>query len=201
MRPNVLTLSTLPPQLFTYRQVLRSRQSGLTMVELMVVISIAAILLGLGAPSLSALVNKTRLNSAASLLANDLNLARSEAVKRNARMLVCPPNGTGTDCQTVSPSWTAGWLVCIDANSDGACDTSTAAAPNPLMLRPALESNLTLTALDTASTPAAVTQVRFNPNGRQGAGTLFVNITMGGTWSGALPKTVSISNTGNVSIH
>lgn len=176
-------------------------QSGLTMVELMVVIAIAAVLLGLGVPSFSALVNKTRLNSAASLLSNDLNLARSEAIKRNTRMLVCPPNAAGTDCQTVSPNWANGWIVCIDADSDGACDASTAGTPNPISIRPALATNLTLSALDTAATPASVTLVRFNANGRQGAGTLSVNMTMGGTWTGAVSKTVSISNTGYVSTH
>jgi type IV fimbrial biogenesis protein FimT len=200
MRLITLQKSTSPMRAVAYR-LFPAGQLGLTMIELMVVIAIAAILLGIAAPSLSALVNKTQLNSAASLLASDLNLARSEAVKRNARLLVCPANATGNDCQTVSPSWTNGWLVCIDSNSDGACDASTTAAPNPLMIRPALGSNLTLSALDTASTPAAVTQVRFNPNGRQGAGTLSVNITMGGTWSGAVAKTIAVSNTGNVSIH
>lgn len=176
-------------------------QAGLTMVELMVVISIAAILMAMAAPSFTALANKTRLSSAVSQLSSDLNLARSEAVKRNARMLVCPPNAAGTGCQTVSPNWAAGWIVCVDADSDGACDASTAANPNPLVTRPALEAGLTLVATDTASTPATVTFVRFSANGRQGAGALSVNMMMGGTWTGAVSKTLAISNTGNISIY
>lgn len=171
--------------------------AGMTMVELLVVIAIAAILLALAAPSFTSLANKTRLNAASSLMVSDLNLARSESVKRNARTLVCPSNAAATSCQLVNPSWTNGWLVCVDADSDGICDAATA----PLMIRPALATSVTIGAVDTAPTPAAVTLVRFNANGRQGAGGLSVNMTVGGTWSGAVAKTILVSNTGNISVY
>jgi len=78
-----------------------------------VVIAIVGILAAVGAPSFSTFLNNSRLNSTSSQLLNELNLARSEAVKRNARVLVCVRNAAGTDCGT-STNWAAGWLVCYD---------------------------------------------------------------------------------------
>jgi type IV fimbrial biogenesis protein FimT len=67
----------------------KQQQTGLTMVELMIVVTITAILAGLAAPAFIELINNTRMTSTMSQLTSDLNRARSEAIKRNRRMLVC----------------------------------------------------------------------------------------------------------------
>jgi type IV fimbrial biogenesis protein FimT len=170
---------------------------GYTVVELMVVLAIAAILAVMAGPSFSSMLNNIRQKSAANLIASDLNFARGEAVKRNARVLMCAKNAAGTDCATASKNWASGWVVCVDTTDDGAdnCDATTAVSPNPLQVRAALNNQLTLTANDGTN---SIYFVRFNANSTQGAGTTPLTLTLAGTWSGAVSKVVSIAVTGNV---
>lgn len=155
----------------------------------MIVVAIAAILALIAVPSFRDMLNSTRQSSALGLIVNDLNLARGEAIKRNVRVVMCVRNAAGTDCDTVGTGldWRAGWVVCIAVAGADTCAMGTAADPNPQVVRPALDVNLTL-----ASTAGAV---RFNPNSSAVAQTL----TLGGTWAGATARAVTIAVTGNIS--
>ena len=64
------------------------------MVELMIVVAIAAILATIAVPSFSDFINNTRLTSTMTQLTGDLNRARSEAIKRNSWVLVCARSTT-----------------------------------------------------------------------------------------------------------
>lgn len=98
-----------------------SLQKGFTLLEVMVVIAIVAIMATIAAPSFTDFISQTRVNSAGSLLQNDISAARSEAIKRNVRVAVCAANAAGTDC-AASTDWAAnGWLVCV-ANAAGTCN-------------------------------------------------------------------------------
>lgn len=164
----------------------KQRQAGVTMVELMIVVAIAAILATIAAPSFSDFINNTRLTSIMTQLTGDLNRARSEAIKRNSWVMVCA-RSTNTACGT---NWGNGWLVCQDIEPDGACDDGTPASPNPITVHPALNSTLTLT--------GSAASVRFNPSGTQGTGGA-ATLTLNGTWAGAQAKTASIAATGHIS--
>lgn len=166
----------------------QNRRNGFTLVELLIVIVIVAILASLAAPSFSSFMNNTRQSSAQSQLFADLNRARSEAIKRNARILVCT-TADGITCST-STNWSSNWMVCYDVDADNNCDPTSTADPNPLVLRGGLHNSLTLT----VSAPP----VRFNPNGTQGSGGS-VTLSLDGSWDGALPKTLNVSATGNIS--
>ncbi|MFZ2525132.1 MAG: GspH/FimT family pseudopilin [Candidatus Ferrigenium altingense] len=159
----------------------KQRQTGVTMIELMIVITIAAILAALAAPSFSDFIDNTRLTSTMSQLSSDLNRARNEAIKRNSWVLVCA-RSTNTACGT---NWRNGWLVCHDSEPNNACDAGTAANPNPITVHQAINANFTLT--------GSADSIRFNPNGTGAAGTL--NLV-----SGAKSRTANIVATGNISI-
>lgn len=169
---------------------LRSHTStaGFTIIELLIAVAVLGVLAAIAAPSFTDLSNSMRLSSTQSRLFGDLQLARGESVKRNARVLVCVRDSAGTGCGT-GTSWANGWLVCADFNADGACDASTADNPNPVRSEAAIPATLTLTA------PAAV--ARFNPDGSQGAGAS-VSFSITGTWPGAATKTVTIAGSGNI---
>ncbi len=64
------------------------QNSGFTLVELMVTIAVLAILVAIGIPSFQSTLDKRRLTGAAEQLYADLQYARSEAIKRNANVLV-----------------------------------------------------------------------------------------------------------------
>lgn len=198
------------------------QQAGVTMVELMIVVAIAAILAGLAAPSFIELINNTRMTSTMSQLTSDLNRARSEAIKRNRRMLVCGRNSAstvttdtaGTDYCGSDTNWQAGWVVCYDENQNGYCDVTYndgAGIPviNPIVVHQAINARLFLWRTDgntnpnlppittlTIATPIT-TPIYFNPSGTQGAGGA-VALTLAGAWTGAVTNVATIAATGNI---
>lgn len=160
--------------------------SGFSMVELAIVLSIVAILATVGAPSLKEFLNSTRFSSASLQVVSDLNLARSEAIKRNNRVLMCIKNSDGTGCGT-GTDWKFGWVVCT-AETDTTCAASATTNPNPLIVRAALANGLTLS--------GSSGLICFKPNGSQ-CSTTPVTLTLGGSWTGATPRVVTVAGTGS----
>lgn len=69
--------------------------------------------MALAAPTFSRFVESNRLTTAANDLIADLNLARSESIKRAANIRVCQ-SSTGTGCTTTVADWSSGWIVTTD---------------------------------------------------------------------------------------
>lgn len=97
-----------------------ARANGFTLVELMVALAVAGTLLALAVPSFTGIINGSRLTGAANEMVAALQFARSEAIRINARVMLC----RSTDGKTCSSgtSWT-GWVVGPDANRDGKVDS------------------------------------------------------------------------------
>ncbi len=115
------------------------KQSGTTLLELMVVLSIAGILLAIGIPAFSYLTHSSRLSSATNELVSSLHLARSEAIKRSSRTVMCM-SATGTSC-AASGGWQQGWLVFHDVNNNAVLD----AGETVILARQAQPAGLLLT--------------------------------------------------------
>ncbi len=96
---------------------------GMTMLDLMITISIGAILLAAGVPTFSATANKNQIDTTATQLLMSLNVARSEAVKRRRSVRVCPSEDSSS-CSTEDGAWNSGWLVFEDANANNSADAS-----------------------------------------------------------------------------
>jgi type IV fimbrial biogenesis protein FimT len=169
---------------------------GVTAIELLVVIAVIGVLTGIAAPSMVSMLDNTTQKAAVSQLANDLNFARGEAVKRNARVLICAKNSLGTDCASTTQNWAKGWVICVDTSNDATdnCDAGTNSNPNPFVVRDALSPKLTLN----ANNGAAIYVVRFNANSTQGQGTSAATFTLNGNWSGAVSKSVGVAISGNI---
>ena len=121
---------------------------GFTLIELMVTISVAAILLVIAVPNFRTFVLNNRITGQANDMMTALNYARSEAIKRGLPVSMLSNSGT--------PNWSAGWFVFSDPNGNGAVD------PGDITLRvwPALGGANTLNAGS-----AAVTSVTFDSSG------------------------------------
>ncbi len=65
---------------------LKRLQSGFSIVELLIGIAILALLMALGVPEYATFLNNSRVRTTADNLVSGLNMARAEAVKRNARV-------------------------------------------------------------------------------------------------------------------
>lgn len=96
------------------------RQAAYTLVELLVVMALAAIVASLAIPSMSAFLNSQRSSSLGSAFLNSLNLARSEAIKRNARVALC--KSADSWLCTNAGGWEQGWIVFHDVNNNAVLD-------------------------------------------------------------------------------
>lgn len=97
------------------------RTRGFTLIELLVTIMVLAALLVLAAPAMTDLIASNRMSGVANDLMADLAVARSEALKRSQRVVICKNSGNDSSCST-SVNWENGWLLYLDANSNTALD-------------------------------------------------------------------------------
>lgn len=86
------------------------------MLELLMVVAILGILGSLALPSFQGLINSNRLTSVANDFLAGTMSARSEAVRRARRAVICK-SGNGSSCDD-GLTWSAGWIVFADDNED-----------------------------------------------------------------------------------
>lgn len=86
------------------------------MIELMLVVALAAVLLTLGIPGVQQLMQNTARSSSANEALAALQRARSEAVKRNNIVTLCP-SSDGATC-TGGTAWENGWIAFLDDDLD-----------------------------------------------------------------------------------
>lgn len=79
----------------------RRAAAGFTLTELMIVVAIMGLIAAIAAPSMADMVRTQRLRTASFDVFAALNLARSEAIKRNGPVTITPNNGT----------WNDGWIT------------------------------------------------------------------------------------------
>lgn len=153
MRPKPLIKFLVP---MADNPLMRTRyKHGFSLIELLVAIAVVSIIVGLGAPGFSQLMQDSRLSTKYNTVSRALLMARSEAVKRSGRVVVCPRNNAGTAC---ADDWSEGWLVFIDAApySTGAT-ASVGAEDNLLALYTKAQDNIEISAYGSLSgQPAAM---------------------------------------------
>ena len=113
------------PVAYTCRSVQDSRQCwgrsrGFTLVELMVTVAVFAIVAAIAAPAMQSMIAAGRLSGATGELVTALQLARSEAVRRNAAVTICS-SANGVNCSG-SGDWSR-WIVTGSDNTAGTIDT------------------------------------------------------------------------------
>lgn len=87
------------------------------MVEMVITLLLASILAALAAPSFSRMIMNSRLASQTNDLVSAIQIARSEAIKRNAGLLFCrAASATATDCAGTRDPWEH-WIVRTVAGS------------------------------------------------------------------------------------
>jgi type IV fimbrial biogenesis protein FimT len=138
---------------------------GFTLIELMVVLAIAAILTTLAAPSFTRLVQSTTISSNVNTFLADMRYARSEAIRLGGAVVICrsdAPEATNPTCGTGSGpggnGWVSGWIIFQDLNNNGA----------KVSTEPLLRVQAPITSMDSIveSGSSSSTRIRFTATGR-----------------------------------
>jgi len=164
----------------------RTRTTGFTVVELMVVIAIIAIVIAFGIPSYTSVITQNRMAGEINDLTTDIELARSAAVKQGLTVTICPssdptatPGANAPSCNG-SSEWNTGWIVFMDVTGNQTFSTST----GDVLLRthgPFTGSDT----LESSATSQALSAITFN--------------RMGGT--GSFGSVASDTNQGTLTLH
>ncbi len=96
-------------------------EHGVSLIELMIGISLLAIMASIAIPSYQYLVTNNRITTHTNRILGSLLLARSEAAKRGTSVSVCrtaDPTATPPICATGN-KWSDGWIVFEDLGADG----------------------------------------------------------------------------------
>ena len=157
---------------------------GFTMVELMVTIAVLGVLLAIAVPSFSAMIRNNRSQAVANELVAALNLARAEAVKRGARVSLCP-SSNGTSCS--GSSWAIGWIAFVDT---AASDTAASPTVGTILSR-----------REAASTGAVAAGASFIRYSGLGFAPVRADITVRSTGcTGLNARTISFSASGRIRV-
>jgi len=95
----------------------RRQCRGFTLIEMLAALTIASILMAGALPAMSSVGSTMKLSSLSNAFLSQLHLARSEAIKRNSRVVICK-SADGTVC-SASGGWEQGSIVFHDANNNG----------------------------------------------------------------------------------
>lgn len=151
--------------------------AGFTLVELLVAVAIMAIIASIALPSFGNMLRRSRLTASANELVAALQTARMEAVRRNARITVCPST-TGSAC--AGANW-ARVAVLDERAAEALRDVSLAAS---------------LQATGNAAVLANASKIQFDPSG-------FASVGAGvraGTVILCMPKLPATSNAMQVNV-
>jgi type IV fimbrial biogenesis protein FimT len=159
------------------------RDPGFTVLELLVTLTIAAILLGAGAPALQQFSQRQQMKAAVGSLHNDLLLARSEAVYRNLETVACPGD-PDRGCSGAS-DWSRGWIVFADASGDRQRQ-----ADEPLLRHGQWFERMRITS------SASRSSIRFYPDGSAPASNAGIAFCGGG--GPAQARRLVVSNVGRI---
>ena len=103
-----------------------TKRAGFTLVEMMIALVVLGVLATMAAPSMQTFIKEQRISGQANDLIGDLSIARSEAIRRAATVIVCKstnPNNANPTCNTVGTNWATGRVIFVDSDNDGAIDS------------------------------------------------------------------------------
>lgn len=90
------------------------RARGFTIIELMIVVTIIAVLFVIVAPSMTQMIRNSRVRSFTSDLRSDIALAKSQAQRESSQVVFCPSSDQ-TTCNAAG-TLADGWIVFIDSD-------------------------------------------------------------------------------------
>lgn len=144
-------------------------QSGLTLLELVMGVSVMAVVLAIAAPSFRQITESNRFAGTSHELTVSLTTARTLAISRGHRVSVCPM--THDQRCTGSNDWSQGWMVFLDAERTGQPKDATAILQ--------VVQRQSGAAFPRVATTPGRHLVRYSPDGMAGGSNLTLSICAG----------------------
>lgn len=104
--------------MFEFESVSCHKQGGVTLVELLVTLTVMAILLAIAVPSFQGMIASSRVRSTTNDIMAMLSQVRQEAIRRGNRVTMCK-SADQTQC-TTSGDWSQGWIAFSDTSHSSA---------------------------------------------------------------------------------
>ena len=124
----------------------KSRETGLTLIELMTTLLVMAIVLGIGVPAFTNIMATNRMAATVNKLVATIHVARAEAVKRQANATLCASTD-GATCNAAA-GLRDGWIVFIDGVEPIAANGVVDGADVVLQAQGAIPDSITTFAVD-----------------------------------------------------
>ena len=117
---------------YQHEKIMRARQHGFSLMEMMAVIAIVAIIASLAAPAFTETFRRFRVTSARDNLSATINFARVEAIRSGSQVIVekTPASADCTATIVTASDWGCGWTVYVDLNNNLAQDVAEASIQN-----------------------------------------------------------------------
>jgi type IV fimbrial biogenesis protein FimT len=167
------------------------RERGVTLLELLVVTAVLSIVLGLSLPAMGQWVDSVRMGTLVRAFHTDLQLTRSEAMRRGERVVLCAAVGP-SNCSS-APGWHQGWLMFVDTNNNAWLDDGEEVLRyhGPVPAGWSLSGNQPVRRFVSYDALGATRLV----NGAFQAGSVYV-CRNGGAAASPLPRRIAIASTG-----
>jgi len=97
------------------------KHTGFTIVEMLIVVLVISVTMAIALPSFNGMLSNSRITTDTNRLVNDIQLARSESMKRGVRVILCRSADTtiaNPVCGGTTKVWSNGWLVFASGNAN-----------------------------------------------------------------------------------
>ena len=140
------------------------RQRGFTLIEIVIVVALAAFLLAAAMPSAMTWIRNSRIRTAAESISGGLQQARNEAVRRNQQVsfYLVSDAATSMSDNCILSATSSGWVI-AQTSPEGKCATE---RDSFVALRPPGDTALSLSVAAQDSATVAATTVTFNGYGQ-----------------------------------
>jgi type IV fimbrial biogenesis protein FimT len=162
---------------------------GFTLIEFMIAAAVAVVLFAIALPSFRSTILNNQITAQTNMLIADIQLARSEALKRGVAVIVCPSSNPSAATPSCSDdNWSSGWLVF----ASGDTNTSYDAASDVLVRAVAAMSDRVQVHTNTTGAD----NIRFNPDASTNEGGNTVRLALCDDRGAAYGKQVEVAPAG-----